>query len=527
MLFSIPGSITAEHAVAALAGIVITLFGALIYSIIKGKRLSQNLQSVDTESKYIFDRISDGLIVLDSNFRYVYANKKIKEITGRDPESLIGKNVWHEFPGAIGSQTYRAFNQAFTEQRYVYNLDYFEPLNLWQENHIYPSPEGLTIFIRDVSGQKRAEVELVHSEQKYRSMFELNPLPMWVLDSDSLQFLAVNKAAVNHYGYSREEFLSMNALQIRPEEEYERFKELSRPADDAPRTTGIWKHLKKDGTVIFSEVSVCHIQFEDRKARLVLANDVTERVEAEQRILELNASLEEKVKDRTAELTLLNSELETFSYTVTHDLKAPLRALSGFSKIVLQDYGQKLDDDGSRLLKEMVKIAGQMDTLIQEILQFSKLGQSELDKQDVNMDDLVHSVVAEVKAGNPHCKAEFRLNNLATASGDGGMLRMVWQNLISNAFKYSANKEKPVVEVGTLNGPEGRIYYVKDNGAGFDMQYATKLFSVFHRLHTTSEFEGSGVGLATVHRIIAKHGGTIWAEAKVNEGATFYFTLPK
>lgn len=526
MLLTIPGSISAEHALALLAGVVITLLGALVYTFIKGRRLSKTLSTIDSESKYIFDRISDGLIVLDSNFCYVYANKKIGEITGRDPKTLIGKNVWHEFPDAIGGQTYRAFNKAFTEQQYVYNLDYFEPLNLWQENHIYPSPEGLTVFIRDVSGQKRAEVELVQSEQKYKSLFELNPLPMWVLDADTLNFLDVNKAAVNHYGYSKQEFLGMNAVQIRPDEEKERFLKLSRPIDDAPRTTGVWKHLKKDGTVIHSEVSVCYIQFEDRKARLVLANDVTERLMAEQRILELNAGLEEKVKERTTELERVNAELESFSYTVTHDLKAPLRALTGLSKIVLQENEAKLDKDSAGLLREIMKIAGQMDKLIYQILQFSKLGTSSLERKAVEMPGLVNAVIDELKAGNSLTKAEFKIGELHDTQGDAVLLKQVWQNLCSNAVKYSSKKDKPVIEVGMLNTAGGKAYYVRDNGAGFDMQYADKLFQVFSRLHTNSEFEGSGVGLATVHRIIAKHGGNIWAEAKVGEGATFYFTLP-
>ncbi len=525
MLLTIPGSISAEHALALLVGVAITLLGALVYTFIKGKRLSKTLTSVNSESRYIFDRISDGLIVLDSNFCYVYANQKIKDITGRDPQSLIGKNVWHEFPEAIGGQTYRAFNKAFTEQQYVYNLDYFEPLNLWQENHIYPSPEGLTVFIRDVSGQKRAEVELVQSEQKYKSLFELNPLPMWVLDADTLNFLDVNKAAVNHYGYSRQEFLGMNAVQIRPQDERDRFLTLSRPIDDAPRTTGIWKHLKKDGTVIHAEVSVCHIQFEDRKARLVLANDVTERLIAEQRIMELNTGLEEKVKERTTELERVNAELESFSYTVTHDLKAPLRALTGLSKIVLQENEAKLDKDSAGLLREIVKIAGQMDKLIYQILQFSKLGTGSLDRKAVEMPGLVNAVIDELKAGNSLTKAEFKIGELSDAKGDAALLKQVWQNLCSNAVKYSSKKEKPVIEVGMTDTAKGKAYYVKDNGAGFDMQYADKLFHVFNRLHTSSEFEGSGVGLATVHRIVTKHGGNIWAEAKVGEGATFYFTL--
>ncbi len=526
MLLTIPGSISVEHALALLVGVAITLLGALVYTFMRGKRLNKTLTNVDSGSKYIFDRISDGLIVLDSNFCYVYANKKIGEITGRDPKTLIGKNVWHEFPEAIGGQTYRAFNKAFTDQQYVYNLDYFEPLNLWQENHIYPSPEGLTVFIRDVSGQKRAEVELVHSEQKYRSMFELNPLPMWVLDADTLNFLDVNKAAVNHYGYSRQEFLGMNAVQIRPQEEKERFLKLSRPIDDAPRTTGIWKHLKKDGTVIHAEVSVCYIQFEDRKARLVLANDVTERLIAEQRIMELNAGLEEKVKERTTELERVNAELESFSYTVTHDLKAPLRALTGLSKIVLQENEAKLDKDSAGLLREIMKVAGQMDKLIYQILQFSKLGTSSLERKAVEMNTLVNEVIGELKAGNHLSNPEFKIGELHDTQGDAVLLKQVWQNLCSNAVKYSAKEETPIIEVGMLNTAKGKAYYVRDNGAGFDMQYADKLFQVFSRLHTNSEFEGSGVGLATVHRIIAKHGGTIWAEAKVNEGATFYFTLP-
>jgi signal transduction histidine kinase len=237
---------------------------------------------------------------------------------------------------------------------------------------------------------------------------------------------------------------------------------------------------------------------------------------------QLNEDLEEK----NNELNNLNKELEAFSYSVSHDLRAPLRSINGYSQILLEEHTNGLDEEMVRLLKTISANARKMTDLIDNLLSFSKLGKREVNKGQVDMNLLVNSVVEELKITNGGIKAKWKIDQLPNCYGDYHLIKQVMINLISNAVKYSSKKEEPVIEIGVQSRQGHQIYFVKDNGAGFDMKYVEKLFGVFQRLHRHTEFEGTGVGLATVHRIITKHHGKIWAEAALGEGAAFYFTIP-
>jgi len=237
--------------------------------------------------------------------------------------------------------------------------------------------------------------------------------------------------------------------------------------------------------------------------------------------------LERRVAERTEQLEATNKELESFSYSVSHDLRSPLRAIEGFSLILEEDYGSKLDAEGQRLLDVVKDNAKRMSMLIDDLLSFSRLGRQAINPMQINMNDLVNEVYEELQnqsgTANP---ARFVAHPLPEARADRSLIRQVWVNLLSNAVKYSSACAEPMIEIGGDINNKENIYYVKDNGAGFDMQYYDKLFSVFQRLHRPEDFPGTGVGLAIVNRVITRHGGRVWAEGKVNDGATFYFTLP-
>jgi two-component system sensor kinase len=235
---------------------------------------------------------------------------------------------------------------------------------------------------------------------------------------------------------------------------------------------------------------------------------------------------EAKLHHHTAQLEASNKELEAFSYSVSHDLRAPLRAIDGFSRVLLEDYIDKLDDEGKRYLNIIGSNTKKMGQLIDDLLLFSRLGRQEIRRSDINMEKLVKTVFEELKLAVPERKLQFTINALIPAQGDQAMIRQVFVNLLSNAVKFTRPKETAVIEVDGRSEGDENIYAIRDNGVGFDMKYVNKLFGVFQRLHSSEEFEGTGVGLAIVQRIIHRHGGRVWGEGKVGEGATFYFSLP-
>ncbi|NOZ70713.1 MAG: GAF domain-containing protein, partial [Chloroflexi bacterium] len=238
------------------------------------------------------------------------------------------------------------------------------------------------------------------------------------------------------------------------------------------------------------------------------------------------AELERRVEERTAELVQINQELEAFSYSVSHDLRAPLRAIDGFSRILAEDYGNELDEEARRLIGVVRSNAQRMGQLIDDLLSFSRVGRKALLRSEIDMVNLAHSIYYEVTDEKQREKIEFILQDLPPALADASLLRQVFTNLLSNAVKFSSTKEAPKIEVGFSVEDGETVYYVRDNGVGFEMNYAHKLFQIFQRLHSQEEFEGTGVGLSIVQRIIVRHGGRVWAESELGQGATFYFSLP-
>jgi light-regulated signal transduction histidine kinase (bacteriophytochrome) len=257
--------------------------------------------------------------------------------------------------------------------------------------------------------------------------------------------------------------------------------------------------------------------------RIELIKTVTTRLKKAESIRELTDT---KAQERTAKLNFTNMELEAFNYSVSHDLHAPLRALNGYANMLTEDYADLLDSEGKRMLNAITEQSKKMGALIDDLLSFSRISTNEIKISAIDMHDLALTVFTELAADQDKAKIDFRITEIDSSYGDAPMIKQVWVNLISNAIKYTSKITIPVIEIGSTNTETETVFYIKDNGAGFDMEYYDKLFSVFKRLHSARQFEGNGVGLAIVQRIIQRHQGRVWAESEINKGTTFYFALP-
>ena len=391
-----------------------------------------------------------------------------------------------------------------------------------------PGPEGEVVaFVVDLSGKRRVELEFERLRMFLDSIFENLPNMVFVKDAEELRFVRLNRAGEELLGIARETLIGKNDYDLFPKEQADFFTEKDRstlssqemldiPEESIQTTSGETRILHTKKVPILDPQGVSQYL-------LGISEDITARKEADREVARLN----EGIRSRTDELEAANKELEAFSYSVSHDLRAPLRHIDGFTDLLIRQAGSNLDETARRYLDLIASSAKEMGQLIDDLLSFSRMSRTQMQNTVVDLGRLVTEVRGGLATEMDGREIQWQVHRLPTIRGDARMLRLVFQNLLANAVKYTGHSASARIEVGARDSEDEVVLFVRDNGVGFDMAYAHKLFGVFQRLHSDEEFEGTGIGLATVRRVIHRHGGRTWAEGAVDCGATFYVALPR
>jgi PAS domain S-box-containing protein len=520
-------SVETEANVQVLKG---TGYISIIRDITERKRAEEAIKRKESEFRAFFDNIENAACLLDKDKRYVIFNKQfIKDhvrLTGTEPK--VGQVVYERFPPEVQAERLKLIDnvlQSGNKGKIEIDVDYlrdgrrfyyrtaFNPVNIDSKTM------GVSTISIDLTSIKEAE-------QKFKDLVEKSLTGVYIYDYE--KFVYVNPRLVEMSGYTEEKLLTMNPLDFIHEDDREQVNEnlRQRQEDSIKSFYYTAKARKKDGTIIWIEVLGSVTTYNGKKATIGTILDITENKKAELEITSLNESLERKVVQRTAELNEANNELEAFNYSVAHDLRAPLAIVHGYSQILLEYHSQGLDNEAKQMLNNVTASSNKMAELIDDLLSFSQVGKQEMNIADADMNKIANSALENIIALNNNSRAEVIINPLLPHAVDKNLMLQVFVNLISNAIKYSGKKDNPRIELGSYLKYGYKVYYVKDNGAGFDMKDYHRLFGAFQRLHSKSDYEGTGIGLALVMRIVTRHGGKVWAEAEQGKGATFYFSLP-
>jgi len=491
------------------------------FDITERKQAEETVVAAQRQVQSIIDNTTAIIYAFDLKERFLLANIALAVLLNSTPEKMIGKRRrdfmpredadWHEANDRQVIETGKALEFEEYSRLPDHSITWLTtkfPLRDGQ-GRIY-AVGGIST---DVTKRKEVEDALRGSEGRFRALTETSPLAIGVSSSDG-KFLYINKAYEELFGYSQKELNHLNASELwcNPEGR--------RKMIDLVKSKGFLMDYevelkRKDGTPLWAMLSVNPVDYGGNQAIMASVYDVTSRNRAELAL-----------KEQAAQLENANKELESFSYSVSHDLKAPLRAIEGYSRMLLKKDADNLSEDTRRKLDVIHSNTKKMNVLIDDLLSFSKVVKGNIAISEINMVKLAREAWAEIHATNTDRELELKISNMLPGKGDPALIRQVLFNLLSNAVKFTKTRKPGIIELTSYSDNGNVVYCIKDNGVGFDMAYYDKLFGVFQRLHSHEEYEGTGVGLAIIHRIINRHGGRVWAEGEVDKGATFFFTLP-
>ncbi|MGO9139356.1 MAG: PAS domain S-box protein [Syntrophales bacterium] len=494
----------------------------IVRDITEGKRTEEALKKLQADQQIILDSVPAWIFYKDKENRFIRVNRALEEIMEMSKEQLEGKSLFDIYPRDQAEAFWKDDKEVMASGRPKRNI--IESMdtnrgNLRVETDKIPYRDaegniiGIIGFALDVTERELAEEALRRSEERYRSIFQRSHATTLLIDPNTGEIVDANTAACMYYGHTLAELKEMKITDINSLTREQVFEEMEL-AKTERRNHFVFSHRLANGEVRPVEVFSGPIELDGRHLLYSIVHDITERRRAEMALAE-----------RTAQLEAANKDLESFSYSVSHDLRAPLRAIDGFARMILKKQGDKFDKDTLDKFNIIRSNANMMGQLIDDLLAFSRLGKKHVSLTALDMNALIRDVWKDMENTNPGRKMVLTVDDVPSGYGDRALIKQVYINLFSNAVKFTKNRDAVDIETGGYSDGDEVVYYVRDNGVGFDMEYHDKLFGVFQRLHSADDFEGTGVGLAIVQRIVHRHGGRVWAEGKPDEGACFYFTL--
>lgn len=517
------------EAVRDATGKIIRLQGAF-QDISEQKQVEARTLALEAQLITTLESITDGFFLIGRDWKFTFLNGQAERMLRRCREDLLGKTLWQEFPEAAGTRIEREFHLTIEEQRTTHFEDFYLPLKTWFDFHVYPTEAGLAVYFQDIT-QKRAE----HAQLRLleTAVSRLNDMVV-ITEAEAFndagpRIVFVNDAFERHTGYCREDVVgNTSACLWGPKTQHAELDRIRAAMKNWQAVRAEIVVYTKAGLELWLETDITPIADESGKFThwVAVERDITERMRQQEEILSLNSDLEGRVLLRTAQLAAANKELESFAYSVSHDLRSPLNTIDGFSQLLTKIDGGSIGEKGKHYLDRIRAGVKQMGELIEGLLTLAHLSRERIRSENVDLSAIARQIEHDYRQREPERQAQVHIQGDLSAHGDPRLLSAVFQNLLGNAWKFTSKTLLARIDVGSELGADGdTVFFIKDNGAGFDMAFAHKLFGTFERLHSPGDFSGTGIGLATVKRVIERHGGRVWAEGKLNEGATFYFTL--